>query len=188
MTPCYSWFEGPYYWLGLKMYDILAGSQKLYWSYWVSARESERKFPMVKKNQLKGSVCYFDGQFDDSRMNVGLALSALSHGATVINHVEAIDLLKNEDNKIVGATLRDTMTGDQWNVSAKVVLNCTGPFSDSIRRMDEPNQKDIILPSSGVHVPILYFFFVLLSVSQYLSLSISQYLSLSVNLFQSVLS
>jgi len=152
MTPCYNYWEIPYYWVGLKLYDLLAGSQNIGWSHFSSARESGRQFPMLAQEGLKGTVVYFDGQMDDARMNVSLALTAAAKGATVANHVEVTGLLKNEEGKVTGASVHDTQTGDKWDVHAKVVINATGPFSDAIRKMDEPSAENIILPSSGVHV------------------------------------
>ncbi|PRP80980.1 Glycerol-3-phosphate dehydrogenase SDP6 [Planoprotostelium fungivorum] len=152
MTPCYNYWEIPYYWVGLKLYDLLAGSQNIGWSHFLSQRESGRQFPMLAQEGLKGSVVYFDGQMDDARMNVSLALTAAAKGADVANHVEVTALLKGADGKVNGAKVRDTQTGDEWNVAAKVVINATGPFSDSIRKMDDPEVQNIILPSSGVHV------------------------------------
>jgi glycerol-3-phosphate dehydrogenase len=134
------------------MYDALAGRKNIGWSSFVSSRESGRQFPMLAKEGLKGTVVYFDGQMDDARMNLSLALTAAAKGAAVANHVEVLALTKDEEGKIDGARVRDVMNGEEWNVKAKVVINATGPFSDSIRKMDEPAADNMILPSSGVHV------------------------------------
>lgn len=151
ITPCYSWFELPYIWTGLKVYDLLSLNKRLAPSRWVSAKESQLQFPMVDTNDLKGSVVYYDGQMDDSRMGVSLALTASIKGAKIANHVEVIDLLKT-DGKVSGATVRDTLTGDVWDINAKVVINATGPFVDSIRRLDNEKTVNIITPSIGTHI------------------------------------
>ena len=70
---------------------------------------------------------------NDSRMNVSIALTAALRGATVANHVEVVDLIKDNSGKICGAKVKDTITGDQWNVKAKVVINATGPFAGNDR-------------------------------------------------------
>ena len=59
-------------------------------------------------------------------MGVGLAVTAAANGATVANHVEVIQLLKDESQKISGAKLRDKLSGETWEVQAKVVVNATG--------------------------------------------------------------
>lgn len=152
MTPCYKLWEVPYYWTGMKVYDLLAGNKKLYWSGFLGASESLRQFPMLARESLKGTVVYYDGQMDDARMNVSLALTAAKEGAAVANKVEVVSLLKNTSNKIIGARVRDVMNGEEWEIKAKTIVNACGPFVDAIRKMDNPNVQEIIVPSSGVHV------------------------------------
>lgn len=77
---------------------------------------------------------YYDGQFDDSRMAVAIACTSAATGATILNHAEVIDLLREPSSgRIIGAKVRDVLTGDTFDVHAKVVINATGPFVDSIR-------------------------------------------------------
>jgi glycerol-3-phosphate dehydrogenase len=87
-------------------------------------------------------------------MNLAIALTAASKGATVGNHIEVIELLKNESGRVTGARVKDLQSGEEWNINAKVVVNATGPFVDSIRHMVKPNEKPLIDPSSGVHIVI----------------------------------
>jgi glycerol-3-phosphate dehydrogenase len=151
LTPLYKWYEGPYYRVGLKMYDLLAGRSNLFQSRWMGAKEALSKFPMLKKEGLKGGVVYSDGQFDDARMNVSLALTAAEQGATVLNHVEVVALIKDQ-GKLSGARLKDLILGEEFEVRAKVVINATGPFVDTLRKMDDPHCTPILTASSGVHV------------------------------------
>lgn len=157
MSPCYSWWDIPYYWAGLQLYDFLSGRSKLGRTRWLSKNESIHMFPTLSKENLKGTVIYYDGQMDDSRMNVTLALSAASHGATVANYVEAVDLIKEVDTKtnkvkVVGAKVRDNLRGDSWEIRAKVVVNATGAFADTIRQMENLKVPRMILPSAGAHI------------------------------------
>lgn len=85
-------------------------------------------------------------------MNVALAMTAACYGATVANHCEVVNLTKDENGFVNGATLRDNLNGDEWTVKAKGVINATGPFSDNIRKMDNPQDMDIVAPSAGVHI------------------------------------
>lgn len=98
-------------------------------------------------------------------MCLSIALTATRHGATVANHVTCLKLHKEKDETgrevICGAHLRDELTGDEWDVKAKCVINATGPFTDTIRKLDDPSAEDICVPSSGVHIvlPEYYRYF-----------------------------
>lgn len=121
MTPCYSWFETVYYWAGLKMYDLVAGRHLLHLSRYYSAQESSELFPTLarkgKDRSLKGTVVYFDGQMNDSRVNVGLACTAALAGAAVLNHAEVVSLLKEEGrDRVSGARIRDNLSGNKSNI------------------------------------------------------------------------
>lgn len=116
MTPCFSWFEVVYYWMGLKMYDLVAWRRLLHLSRYYSATESVELFPtLARKGQdrsLKGTVVYYDGQMNDSRVNIGLALTASLVGAAVLNYAEVVSFLKDESgNQIIGARIRDNLSG-----------------------------------------------------------------------------
>jgi len=151
VTPLYQLWQVPYFMTGLKLYDRLAGKSNLAPSYFVSAKEAVSRFPMLKKEGLNGGVVYYDGQFDDARMNVSLALTAVDEGASIANHVEAVEFLKN-DGQISGLSVRDNLTGETWDISSKVIVNATGPFSDHIRHMDDPDAPKMLSASSGIHI------------------------------------
>ncbi|MEZ4631972.1 MAG: FAD-dependent oxidoreductase [Deinococcales bacterium] len=151
LTPLYKWWQVPYYRIGLIMYDALAGKANLKASRFIRAKEALERFPMLKKEGFYGGVVYYDGQFDDARMNVSLALTAVSEGACVANHVEVTALLK-EQGRLTGARVIDRLTGEAWEIQAKVIINATGPFSDAIRHLDEPEAKNMLSASSGIHI------------------------------------
>jgi len=151
LTPIYTLFEVPYYTTGLKLYDRLAGKANLQPSRFVGAKAAKAQFPTLKETGLRGAVVYYDGQFDDARMNVAIALTAAQEGATVANHVEVTGLLK-EGGRVVGAALKDRLDGSTWEVQAKVVVNATGPFADAVRRMDDPDAPALLSASSGAHI------------------------------------
>ncbi|XP_050530673.1 glycerol-3-phosphate dehydrogenase, mitochondrial [Daktulosphaira vitifoliae] len=152
MLPVYEWWKVPYYWVGIKAYDFVAGFKNVKSSYYLSKNEALEIFPMLKKNKLVGAIVYHDGQQDDARMCLALALTATRYGATVANHVKAMSLLKDSNGKICGAHLRDELTGKEWDVKAKCVINAAGPFTDSVRKMDDKNVQQICTPSKGVHI------------------------------------
>nr|XP_027188496.1 glycerol-3-phosphate dehydrogenase SDP6, mitochondrial-like isoform X2 [Cicer arietinum] len=157
MTPCFDWFEVVYYWMGLKMYDLVAGARLLHLSRYYSTKESIELFPTLategKGRNLRGTVVYYDGQMNDARLNVGLACTAALAGAAVLNHAEVISLLKDDvGERIIGARIRDNLTGKEFDTYAKVIVNAAGPFCDSVRKMADKNVRDVICPSSGVHI------------------------------------
>ncbi|GBE14510.1 MAG TPA: FAD-dependent oxidoreductase [Proteobacteria bacterium] len=151
LTPLYRWWEIPYILAGLKLYDLLAGPLGIGSSRLLGRRETLRRYPMLKAQGLKAGVLYYDGQFNDARMAVSIILTAVTFGATVANHVEATGFLR-ENGRISGIMVKDSINGDAWPISARGVINATGPFSDRVRLMDDPAAPPIIKPSEGIHL------------------------------------
>lgn len=151
VTPLYNWLEVPYYLTGLKLYDWLAGRANLQKSRFVDAREALQRFPMLRAQGLRGGVLYYDGQFDDARMNVAIALTAAREGAAIANHVAVEDLLL-ENGRVRGARLHDRLSGATFDLVARAVVNATGPFTDAVRRMEDPGAEPMVTASSGIHI------------------------------------
>ncbi|USN51933.1 MAG: FAD-dependent oxidoreductase [Myxococcales bacterium] len=151
LTPVYSCFESFYYWVGLKIYDVIAGNARFGASTFLSKKEVLKRFPAIQSQGLKGAVLYYDGQFNDARMNIALILSALRAGAVTLNYVGAHDFIK-KDKKIVGLNVEDKVSKERWPVYAKLVINATGPYTDSIRKLNDSNAKNIMVPSQGSHI------------------------------------
>lgn len=154
VIPLYSTFDKLKYLVGLKLYDWLAGSLRIGKSVLLSKKEVVEKLPHIKQNGLKGGILYYDGQFDDARLAVNLGQTAVEHGATVLNYMEASNFHKNADGKIDGVTVRDTETGQTYTIQAKTVINATGIFVDDILKLDTPNHKNLVRPSQGSHIVI----------------------------------
>uniref|UniRef100_A0A493TX78 Glycerol-3-phosphate dehydrogenase n=2 Tax=Anas TaxID=8835 RepID=A0A493TX78_ANAPP len=157
MLPVYKWWQLPYYWVGIKLYDIVAGSQCLKSSYVLSKSRALELFPMLRKDKLVGAIVYYDGQHNDARMNLAIALTAARYGAATANYAEVLRLLKTTDpgtgkERVCGARCRDVLTGQEFDVKAKCVINATGPFTDSVRKMDDQEVPNICQPSAGVHI------------------------------------
>lgn len=164
MLPLYQYWKIAYYWAGSKAYDFLAGKEGLSHSYFLSKRRALEAFPMLKSDKLVGAMVYYDGAHNDSRMNVAIALTAISHGAVMANHVEVVEILKRKrttnegrfgmkEEEIYGAVVRDNLTGDTWTIRAKGIINATGPFTDGLRKLDAGIEtKEIVAPSAGVHI------------------------------------
>ncbi|KAJ5808925.1 glycerol-3-phosphate dehydrogenase mitochondrial [Penicillium riverlandense] len=158
MVPLQKWWQAPYFWAGTKAYDFLAGSEGIESSYFLTKSKAIDAFPMLKRDSVIGAMVYYDGAHNDSRMNVSLAMTAALYGSTVVNHLEVTGLTKDESGKLNGAHVRDVIPqkngqdSPQFTIRAKGIINATGPFTDSIRKMDEPETKEIVAPSSGVHI------------------------------------
>jgi len=151
VTPLYGLAQVPYVWSGLKLYDILAAEAGLGPSRFVGRREMLSRFPMIRKEGLKGGVQYYDGQFNDMRMNVALAQTAAREGAVVCNYLEVAGLMR-EKGRVAGALVRDPLAGVSWQIRARCVVNACGPSSDLVRRMDDPTAAPLLRVSRGVHI------------------------------------
>ncbi len=151
IVPNYTWWEAPFYGIGLKIYDLLAGKLGLGPSKHLSREETLARLPTLEPEGLKGGTIYYDGQFDDARLAVTLARTAVHHGAHVLNYCPVTRLLKRND-LVRGAVVRDLESKREFEVSARVIINATGVFTDSIRRLDEPSAPDVVTPSQGIHL------------------------------------
>jgi glycerol-3-phosphate dehydrogenase len=151
MTPCYSWFEGIYYNIGLKIYDFLAGKTNLAPSEWLSKDAALKRIPQLKSEGLRSAVLYYDGQFDDARYTLALAKTASEKDATVLNHVEALEFGRNTEGSLNFLKVRDVLKNEEMTIRAKIFINATGPFSDKIRLMANPDAGQRMRVSKGVH-------------------------------------
>ena len=152
VVPRYDWWEAPFYGFGLKLYDLLAGEYGFGKSQLLSREETLERLPTIKQEELRGGVIYYDGQFDDSRLLINLMQTAADHGATLLNYVQVNEITKAADGFVSGAKARDIETGNEFAVTANVVINATGAFSDAIRKMADPSVTPMIAPSQGIHL------------------------------------
>ena len=155
IVPNYKWWEGPFYGIGLKVYDWMAGSLGFGPSQFLSREETLNLAPTLDADGLRGGVLYHDGQFDDARLAMHLAMTAADHGATVINYMSVEGLLK-ANNKVCGVLLKDKLNGvsssPSYEVKAKAVINATGIFTDSILKMDDAKAESFVTLSQGIHI------------------------------------
>ena len=157
VMPGYHWWERGFYGVGLKMYDVLAGSRSLGHTEFLSSRETRALLPTVRSRGLSGGVKYWDGQFDDARLNVTLARTAVAQGAVVLNHCAVTGLVR-EGGQVKGLVARDAESGAELTIAAKCVVNATGVWVDDLRDMDRdkgaPAKPGIVAPSQGVHLVV----------------------------------
>ena len=151
VVPLYDWWEGPFYGIGLKLYDALAGRLGLGPSRFLSREETLERLPTVAPEGLRGGVIYHDGQFDDARLAVALARTLADLGGTPLNYLQVTGLAR-DGGVITGVAARDRETGREYLVRGRVVVNATGVFTDEVRRLDDPQAAPVISPSQGVHL------------------------------------
>jgi glycerol-3-phosphate dehydrogenase len=152
IVPNYDWWEAPFYGIGLKVYDMLAGRYGFGPSRLLSREKTLEHIPTLRTDGLRGGVQYYDGQFDDARLLIDLARTADEQGAVLVNYVEATGLIRGDDGLIDGLVARDVESGATLEVPARVVVNAAGPFVDGVRRLDDPGAATMIAPSQGVHL------------------------------------
>lgn len=151
VIPSYSWWERPFYRIGLGLYDRLSGPWSIGRSRLLSREETIQHLPTIETAGLRGGVLYYDGQFDDARFAIALAETAAEQGAVLANYCRCVGLVKHQ-GRVVGALVRDEETGQQFEVRAKAVVNATGVFVDALRSYDEPNTKPLVAVSQGIHL------------------------------------
>ncbi|KAK1932728.1 putative FAD-dependent glycerol-3-phosphate dehydrogenase [Babesia divergens] len=166
VLPLYQLWQIPYFWFTIKVYEVLArffccNETGVPSSYYTGKANALDSFPPLREKGLLGAVVYYDGQHDDSRTNLLMAITSTIDnyvpgqvGATVANHVELVDFLKDSEGKICGATVLDKCTGEKFDIKAKVVVNCSGPFAEKVRQIGNKDGKENMLHSRGTHIII----------------------------------
>ena len=151
IVPNYKWWEGPFYGIGLKVYDWMAGSLGLGPSRLLSREETLELAPTLDAEGLRGGVLYHDGQFDDARLAINLTQTAAAYGGVLLNYCRVEGLLK-EGGRIRGVQMTEQWSGKRYDILAKAVVNATGVFTDRMLQMDDPASDPVIAPSQGVHI------------------------------------
>ncbi len=157
VMPSYKLWETPFYGIGLKMYDALAGRAGLGRTEWLNARQTQQLLPGVQSRGLKGGVKYWDGQFDDARLALAIARTAAREGALLLNYCEALEVL-HDAGRAVGLRVRDAESGRELRIEAGCIVNATGVWVDALRQQDAQaagrQAAPIVAPSQGVHVVV----------------------------------
>ncbi len=164
ITPVFHWWEGLYYWIGLKMYDWFAKSGSgmkdsgLPSSKWLSKASTLKLIPGLSP-RIHSAILYFDGQMNDARYNLALVKSAAEISSfQAANYVDVLGFDKNEKGQIYAVRVKnlapDSPAPHEFSIRAKVFLNCTGPYADHIRRLSNDKTPLRIKPSKGVHLTL----------------------------------
>ena len=158
VMPCYRFWEMPFYGIGLLLYDFMAGRRSLGRTTFHGKAATTSASPNLCADHLRGSVQYWDGQFDDSRLAIALARTAAQQGATLVNYCKAVELLHDQNNHVNGILAQDIETGLPYTLQAKCVVNAAGVWVDAIRQLDDEargqNSQAIVAPSQGVHIVV----------------------------------
>ena len=152
ITPCRTWVEGIYYFIGLKLYDWISGRTNIGSSELLSQQKALERIPTLNKKHLYSAVLYYDGQLDDQRFNLALIQTATKLGAICINHCSAEVFEKDASGKLKSLQLTDALSGKSHTISAKVFINATGPYADAIRLKANAALPYRIRVSRGVHI------------------------------------
>jgi glycerol-3-phosphate dehydrogenase len=152
IVPNYSWWEAPFYGIGMKVYDLLAGKYSFGPSKTLSLEETLELLPTIRQDGLRGGVMYHDGQFDDTRLLIHLMMTAAEHGATLLNYADVVALTKDDRGFVRGVIAVDGESGERYTIEARSVLNATGIFTDETRRLAEPAAEPMMVPSQGIHL------------------------------------
>ncbi len=152
VVPNYSWWEAPFYGIGMKVYDLLAGKYGFGKSRLLSLEETLERLPTIQTEGLRGGVIYFDGQFDDTRLLIHLAATAADQGAVLLNYAPVVEITRGPDGFADGVVAIDSESGQRMKIPAHVVVNAAGIFADDVRRLAEPELAGMIAPSQGIHL------------------------------------
>ena len=157
VMPSYRLWQTPFYGIGLKLYDGLAGRDGLGPTEWLGADRTRHLLPNLQTRGLSGGVRYWDGQFDDARLAVTLARTAAQRGAVLINHCPVVDLL-HEGGRVSGVVAQDAETGRRITLRSRCVVNATGVWVDKLRQRDAEvaggKSQPMVAPSQGVHLVV----------------------------------
>jgi glycerol-3-phosphate dehydrogenase len=152
VVPNYDWWEAPFYGIGLKTYNLLSGKYGFGPSKILSREETLQRIPTLNQDGLRGGVSYYDGQFDDARLLINMVATAAEQGATLLNYCTVTRVLKNGEGFVRGLIAQNVQDGREYEIAAKTVVNATGPWTDNLRKMAEPDAQPMIAPSQGIHL------------------------------------
>lgn len=161
VMPSYGWWQTPFYGVGLKLYDLMAGRAGLGHTDFLTARQTQLALPGVQAQGLHGGVRYWDGQFDDARLALALARTAEAAGAVVLNYAEvtALSHVGGASSAFTVLTVNDRLRGQSHDIRARCVINATGVWVDHVRALaatsaQRPVPQRMVSPSQGVHVVV----------------------------------
>ena len=158
VVPFYNLWQKWFYGIGLWWYEYLSAKLSLGKTKSLNKQQTLKLLPDLSDKKLKGGVLYFDGQFDDSRLAINLAQTAVEQGAIVLNYCGVNDFIK-DGTKVVGVIAVDGLSGSTFELKTKAIINATGVFADSLLQLAEGHKEETIAPSQGIHLVVEKQFF-----------------------------
>ncbi|MCH2045535.1 MAG: glycerol-3-phosphate dehydrogenase/oxidase [Saprospiraceae bacterium] len=141
--------------IGLWIYDRLANVAKDERRKMYSKEKIMELEPLVRTDILKGGGLYYEYRTDDARLTIETAKTAVANGATCLNYAKAVEFLYKEGGWVRGAKVKDTLSGEIFDIKARRVVNATGPWVDKLRAMDTDGVKEKRLHlTKGVHIVV----------------------------------
>lgn len=137
--------------LGLKVYDVLAGVKKGERRYMLSAAETMAREPLVKKDGLLGGGIYVEYRTDDARLTIEVLKAAATNGAIAMNYLKVV-AIQSDNLAFTKVIVEDQLTGEQYSVRTKKVVNAAGPWVDDVRKLDNSQGNKHLILSKGVHL------------------------------------
>ncbi|MGC8481856.1 MAG: glycerol-3-phosphate dehydrogenase/oxidase, partial [Acidimicrobiales bacterium] len=148
-------WERAYVGAGIALYDLLARTQgqrpSLPRHRQLSRRRTHELVPALKGESFVGAVSYYDAQVDDARHTMSVMRTAASAGAAVVNRVKAIGLAE-ESSRVTGVRVRAVESGEEFTISAKVVISATGVWTEEFEGLAGRGRAMRLEPSKGVHL------------------------------------
>ena len=138
--------------IGLQVYDFLAGVKKSERRTMLNVEQTLKQAPLVKKEGLQGSGMYVEYRTDDARLTIEVMKAAAEKGAFILNYATAEGFVYNDQNKISGVQVRDTIADQQFTIQAKKVINAAGPWVDEVKNMDGHSAGKHLILSKGIHL------------------------------------
>lgn len=152
LIPCDNLWQWFFYGVGLKVYDLLSTGNSFGRSHFISPRRAVELAPALRRDRLRGAVLYHDGQFDDARLLIDMAMTAADHGAVLANYMSVVQIVKDSTGTACGVVAVDSESEQRIEISAKSIVNAAGPFGDQVRQIDDPKCQPMIAASQGVHL------------------------------------
>lgn len=142
--------------VAMDLYDRLANvTGTKYENYTLSKDEVLEREPQLKSEGLQGAGVYLDYRNNDARLVIENIKRAAEDGGHMVSRTKVVGILHDENDKVCGATVEDLLTGETYDIKARIVLNTTGPWSDTIRQMDaKSDAAPQMRPTKGVHLVV----------------------------------
>lgn len=140
--------------VALDLYDRLSEVQEEYKNYFLDKEEALKREPSLRKEGLQGAGVYLDYSSDDARLTIEIIKKAHEFGSILTNYVKAVDFIYGEDHQVSGVKAEDVLTGERFDIHAKIVINAAGPWSDEVRNKSEKEPEIRMRPTKGIHLTV----------------------------------